>query len=869
MFSRDDSSRGCIFIQDFIDFILVGIYLHHVEYVQESTITYLFPFPLLTYPANNLPLLDLDDLVDITDELFASLLLIQDHRVVKSEYFNLLEGTQAIEMLNPKLDTGLIDISHEDILFDTATPLSIDEVISINNSLLISFVSWLDNSNLPVTVLSCRYVQTVLENYTKRKSLDLPLSEKCSLVNERLGVVGTTPKAGTANNDSVGTATSSVGAAAPVNSDSAGTISVDDSFESKLVHLVLKSFIIGLCKFIGLCLQIAMNILYEEEDLTTRNMNLDFLLAVPVESVLHEIESAINWLKSCENSKTSILINQLELLTNLNQFESIFHLTLPVLQDYQGTTTPQKLPFLTNGIKQSQMLDFSSITVPPHSFSKFIQSDLDNKNIPIKLYQLEPSIAHEKLTGIFTAIESFIGNCRHISNHQQLLNFLHYDISLNIKNISVISRAIFQLFFIRDNKSILGSPNIYLDFDFISSLIANLVGPNTAILSPDAFNNSGLKVDLVVEITTALTQSIQELESAVYHTLTLYGNNPCRQQQLMSRGLLIWDTLQVSWENFESELFNSFKIGEELLSGDIGLTVSSYVYYNKLTFMFQLLIRGIDLDLYKHYEYYLVYWYGNYLIKLIIELLQGRIYDILQSKINFIEKVLPKRFKKLKAGVKKQQLKDLIQYNQTVTLPKLQNTLEYHSAYLIPSYQGMLELIEGVRMYLVILSSFGVIDFLNSTPNSLVPFESLFNLRLKPWSSIGVPRLPTFQHYRQSLDLPFLQNPSTSERTKKTTTLLSVVQQKFSASKSIHQKILQQLQENPAVKNQFLPSTVDHVETSYKQLIKSSISYSLQVDNLLKLLKDGRYEEINSQNYKLTIDVGYHRYFPNITLGKV
>lgn len=780
---------------------------------------------------------DQDDLVDITEEIFHSLQLIDNNQVVKSEFFNLLEGTQAIEMLNPKLDTGLINFSQADLNFDASKPITIDEVIAINNKLLILFVSWLDNSSLPVTVLSCRYVQTLLQNYTALKSTNLPLIDQCSLVDNRLKT----------------------------------SISPDDSFESKLVHLVLKSFIIGLCKFIGVCLNIAMYILYEEEDLTTRSMNLDFLLNVPLQQVLQQIESAINWLQTFPNSeKIDTLVNQLKLLININHLESVYHISLPVLQNSnqsQEDSNQLNLNFLKSGIDQSNQLNFDNITVPKNSFSKFIQSDLDNKNIPINLYELPAKSAHENLTSIFTSIHSFIINCSKIENYNQLLHFLYYDISLNIKNLSVISRAFFQLFFIRDNKSIFGSPNIFLNFEFIKSLISNLVGDNTAVLSPEMINNSGLKQETIAEIVRSLDQSTQELESAVYHTITLYGNNPCRQQQLMSKSLLIWDTLQVAWENFESELFTKFKIGEELASGDIGLTVSSYIYYNKLTLMFRLLLRGFDLELYKEYEYYLIYWYGNYLAKLIIELLQGRIYNILQSKINYIEKTLPKRLKKLKAGIKKQQLKDLIQYNQTIILPKIKTTLEYQSQYLLPSYQGILQLMEGIRMYLIILSAFGIVDFMKSTPNSLASFESLFNLRLKPWSSIGVPRLPTFQHYTQSLNILFIQNASTTERITNTKKVLTVAREKFSSSKTIHDDILKTLKHNSIICDQFLPSTIEHVEASYKQLIKCSIAYSLQIDQLLKLLNEGKYAEINSNNYEMKIDKGYHPYFPNVTFA--
>ena len=112
-------------------------------------------------------------MIDITKEIFASLESITNNKVVKSPYFELLEGTRALEVLNPRLDTGLIELTPEEITFDCSKPQEVNVIINIQTKLLSNLVNWLESNSLPVTVLSCRYVQTLLVNYLNHENSGL------------------------------------------------------------------------------------------------------------------------------------------------------------------------------------------------------------------------------------------------------------------------------------------------------------------------------------------------------------------------------------------------------------------------------------------------------------------------------------------------------------------------------------------------------------------------------------------------------------------------------------------------------------------------------------------------------------------------
>ena len=185
------------------------------------------------------------------------------------------------------------------------------------------------------------------------------------------------------------------------------------------------------------------------------------------------------------------------------------------------------------------------------------------------------------------------------------------------------------------------------------NIIENLVGKNTIVLGNFENSLSQLKDSVKAEVLERYTLALQDLESGSYHILTSFASNPCRLQQIISKGLILWDTLQVSWESFEYELHKNFSIGDEFASGDLSITVTSYIYYSKMKFMVELLLHGIPLEIYKPFEIYLVYWYADYLIQNIIEHVQNRVSQIIMGKINYIETNIPKKIKNLKLVLRK------------------------------------------------------------------------------------------------------------------------------------------------------------------------------------------------------------------------
>lgn len=757
------------------------------------------------------------ELVDITDELFGSLALLTDFKVVQSPLFNLLEGTRAIEIANPRLDTGLIDVTPADLNFDPAAPQLLKTVIAVQNKLLVGYMSWLNNLLLPVTVLCCRYVQTMLQNYLH---LTGTLHQRCLLKESRL-------KEGDYDKQSI---------------------------EYQVVHRVLLAFIIGISRFIGFTLKVAMEVLYEEEDITTRSMNMNFLVDDPLEVIMSELDSAVAWLNSQDLDRTEIeqATANLEMVKLLLSLEFVLSVRLDVF-----TPKPLPVPFplmslLEDGQRVAKKLNFDNLEVPEGSFSPFIQLDVNNSNIPVNLYLIEPDTARQAYLQLFVDVKAFVVLAAAISNTRQFYHFLRYG---NVSNSNVLARGIFQLFVVRDDKLILGL-RVYLD-EYCASMIDLFVGCGTQIMGP--LPTDQLTLDTTALVHAKVEQFRRDLELGMYHNLLIYGNNRCRQQQLRSKGLLVWDTLQVNGENLELDLF-TLNIGDELALGEASLLVSSYIFFTKLMGMNDLLLNGVDLQLYKPHETYLVYWYSLYLTRLQVDLINGRLCDVVEGKIHQITEKMPKRLKKLK-GEKKQRLKAQIAELTAQNLPELEATLKYHKQYLAPKFAALNELVEAVRIFLIVMYALGLVDFLASTPNALTSFEHLFALRLKPWSLIGVPQLPQFAHYKQSLNVASLQpNPATSVKP-----LLQLCLDKLASAKQLHKNLVAVIRDDPSLASQFLPSSAQYATQWYENLIKTSIVYSLEVASLQKRLEAGA---LDTAKFKMIVEPGSHPYFPRIRVGE-
>lgn len=770
---------------------------------------------------------DSEKYVDVTESLFHSVKRIQDNKVIKLPYFNLLEGTRAVEIGNTKLDTGLIELSENELKFDTSAGRSEDEVIGVMIELLKLVISWFNNSSLPVTVCSCRYVQTILENY-KGKLTD------CTFANTTREVDGDM-------NDNTST-------------------------EWKLVNRFLKSFVLAIIKFVGLCLEIACETLYEEEDIITRDLDMNFLTTVPAEQILKDvlIQHSVIQLDSGISKDGKVILQALfGLSICLLKLPLITQISIPLFQN-QTTNKIFTPPFTIEALKAIKCLslyDLSKYKAPGGSFSKYVQTAANNRSIPSELTSVSLEYCLGQLNFTFSFVQRYVQELQTIRGVQQFNQYLRYDISSKITaEYNGISRGLLHLFLVRDDRSILGS------LEAVESYCMRLLENSTCFLSqifhPETWTSvQGSEAHILLvrdEVNEKVERLMTDIVTGLYHNMVSFTCNRCRQRQLNSRGITLWETLQVNSESLELDLWNKYSIGDRLGDSDSlddqpALPLSSFVYTTKLSIMIDVALSGFELNLYKPYEMNWIHWFVSYLSLILTSFYKNRIDQLLNYKKSYITVQLPKKIKKQKAGAKKDALKAQHKAYVTKILPLIEETISYNNNFVIPLYECLKLITDALQLSFYALNMLNIIDLV---PNfEMCSAEHIYNLRFKPWSAVGVPEIPTYAHYLCTLPKG-CSDRSNENRRPMAVALINEAISTLATCKDKLQGLVHSFERDnrPLV----TPGTIDW----FQSLSKTCISHTIEFNSLIKQIDGG----IDTSKLKLEFGPGYNIYLPKLTI---
>ncbi|CAI4391055.1 CNT_collapsed_G0014330.mRNA.1.CDS.1 [Saccharomyces cerevisiae] len=274
----------------------------------------------------------------------------------------------------------------------------------------------------------------------------------------------------------------------------------------------------------------------------------------------------------------------------------------------------------------------------------------------------------------------------------------------------VIARILFPLFFIRDDRTVLGK------FSYTQFYLLHV--KEFSAQTPSEFESS-IGNELIQESSNMLLEWYQNC-----------SQNTCRYRQGFNRQLILWDSLQAQFESVNSQVY------------------CSWTYFMKLSSMIEFSLKGFDLDIYKPFEAYSMFWYVYYLSHHLETFLKDSQNDI-ESNINAIHS-MNKKLKKLKAGEKKDQLRLKYRFAMDNEMEQLQATKQFLN-YLLKEINITKSLCLIEVFQFAILKSFGLIDNKNSTPSKFSNERLIHNLRFKPFNSIGVPELPEYEVFQQTL----------------------------------------------------------------------------------------------------------------------
>lgn len=632
-----------------------------------------------------------DTFTDITSLLISKSQSLKNDTVIKNPSFSLFEGTHALEIMNAKLDSGLISLSEEEIDFDVVKERSLKEVCWLSDSIFRSLFVWLNNSTLAQTLLSNRYVEELLRNYSSNPNDEL----KSCIFNK------------------------------------------NSQENNKLINLVLKNVILG-CLFFARfgCTLVQSGAVYEEEDINAQVMGLNLLSTIQLDDVFNELRKANKYLiDNYNDDKDSLIIQNIILIL----------LSLLKLPLFLNTRIPEKsenikynVDFLDQTLVNIKFLQdnldyINSLDKVEGCYTLGIQKRLDNNSPPRQLlsFTLEDYSSLDLLISDFKQIFT-------IMEREEPKDIITHSLNFANTNHHSISRAFYPIFLIRDDKTILGNESVN---EFLIQLLNEF-----SCFNSELFNNENQiaknKSNEIIELL-----SVQFLES-----LSVMNQNPCRQRQHLSRLIIQFDSLQANSEQLEITLNEVFQFKDEFLNrGEKDLTLAipltSWIYYAKLDIMISVVLRGFELDLYKIWEFHSMYWYLNYLLDNILSLLD-RVVNYNLYKIESIKSMKLKL--KKKKGEQKLKYKEKYEFKLNYEIPKLLKINE--------------EIDQKILNYKILksLSNLQSLNLMNLINNDLIktpnfPFakniEMLYNLRMKPFSTVGIPHFPNFSQYLQDTKL--------------------------------------------------------------------------------------------------------------------
>ncbi|OBA20017.1 hypothetical protein METBIDRAFT_211425 [Metschnikowia bicuspidata var. bicuspidata NRRL YB-4993] len=758
--------------------------------------------------------------VDVTTEFFDAVKQMEPGKVNVISSFDMLEGARALEMGNPRLDTGLLELSQEEIRFDASGGQTLPTVVSIMNKLFILYMSWLSGLSLLVTVLSCRYMLDFLQSFRTNGQL-----QKARFTNPRLHPADYEPASNT---------------------------------NSQLVNIVLRAFVIGLCKTIGFSLNVAKNVLYDEEDIVTRSMNVDFLSLVSLRIASAEIEEAEIWLQQQTQLKNerafAIAVNQLKLIKTLVQLENVLRIDVQLFMEPKSWGFPPTASSL-QVIKLFEAECFEDY--PLAAFSRLVQLDCDNKHLPSKNVEITQMEAYRGLANFISSIDEMIKNFTLMKNVSQLQTYLRHNIGFDLaKGANALTRGIFQLYFIRDDRSIAG---LNEDLGSITTMLLQTISLcGNSIMDPTQWN---IKNSKNVENTKAaclnkMAELLNDLEAASLHKLGAYGNNRCRQRQVNNKNILLWDSLHFNAETIETELF-SYGIGDRLspaCSDQPAYGISSYIFLEKLDTMIDVALSGFEQDLYKLHESSVMYWFVSNLCFQAHELITKRIIKINDGKLLSIQ-ALPKKIKGTKAGPKKEALRMEYSRMKEHSVPILTDNVLFHQKFSALSHLSMYHLTKGISSAIEIMTITGGTG---ETKSYLALDEKLYNLRMKPWSSIGVPEVPSHEEYlRSHQSILELRGLPDSERKQKLLPLIRIARLQLEKATSCCEELCHNLETEPVLRERTRIGNKCEVASWYNNLRKTCEAYKAQLSRL---------ESKIHMLYKLRRSEGCSPYFPIYSL---
>ncbi|KAK4215009.1 N-alpha-acetyltransferase 35, NatC auxiliary subunit [Rhypophila decipiens] len=649
---------------------------------------------------------------DITSKFTAATGALKPGELVKDAFFTLFEAVGALEIMDPKMDSGCLAPGESlDEDYDVTRPLQPAQVVGIIDQLLCLEMAWHLGYPLSQTLLTNVYIEAML----------MP---------------------------------------APTNLREADFIrNHAEGARPDPMFTVLRAYCLGLLKS---CWYVTERIkrehYYEEEDFVTNTYHRSLLDNIDRNEISNEIMAARKIIHQMRHALTDKMAWALDFRLGLR---TAFLRTIE-LSELRSNPDSLSLPWHHMQGVWEQIHNSRQLGTPvPEAFSPKIQRKLASTMPPRPIVQLsfeETSDHFRKL--IKDGIE--VHEVFKYSDPQSLLNFV-LTFQAQKPQPLVYIRTLLQFYLFRD-MVILDNLSIRKIIDDDLAIVSmpkhRLLDPvNDVVEAPhDARFAMAHQMELFRQ---RATQSYLDIFRA-------FCQNRCRVRRTLCHSIQDWETVQMDAEELDQllqiqldEKPINFETGSEGVSSPeaaYSLPLSSWAYLYKLRLMEWIVQLGFELETYQPIEMAGMYWYLAYLAKIRTSHL-GRIRSFITHRSNELEpKSSTTRARPSPSGPSFSSSGSPSSSNggrsdTTASFssePQFVRSFAYHRVSTLEAAVTW-ELADGLSALYTALYRLRLIV----PPPRPYSSDSLrYDIRMKPFAPIGLPELPSFETFTEQVTRP-------------------------------------------------------------------------------------------------------------------
>ncbi|XP_051923783.1 N-alpha-acetyltransferase 35, NatC auxiliary subunit [Hippocampus zosterae] len=495
--------------------------------------------------------------VDITHDFKSSCKELSLGELLHDMLFGLFEAMSAIEMMDPKMDAGMIgnQVNRKVLNFEQAIKehaikvkdLSLPELIGIMDTCFCCLITWLEGHSLAQTVFTCLYVHNPdLIEEPALKAFALGILKICDIAREKV--------------------------------NKAAVFEEEDfqamTYGFRMANNVTDLRVTGMLKDVEDELQKKVKSTRSRQG-EQRNPE--------VELEHQQYLALFNRIKFTRLLLTALIAFTKKETSSVGEAQKLVAQAADLLSAIHSS--------VQHGI-QSQ----NDTTKGDHPIMMGFEPLVNQRLLPPTFPRYAKIIKREDMVAYFGKLIERIKTVCDVINTTNLHGILDFFCEFSEQSPCVLSRSLLQTTFLIDNKKVFGT---HLMQDMIKDALRYFVSPPVLSYKCCLFNNHQAK-DYIDSFVTHCSRPFCSL-------IQIHGHNRARQRDKLGHILEEFATLQDEAEKVDAAL-HSLLIKYEPQRQHLAC-LGTWILYHNLRIMIQYLLSGFELELYSMHEYYYVYWY--------------------------------------------------------------------------------------------------------------------------------------------------------------------------------------------------------------------------------------------------------------------